>query len=128
MWSFHWGRLTTILVLLPLILISVIACTLSFSSPLTWRNKSSVLSLLITDEHQNQPLNLLGEVEDLSLNKHLEAQNPVYSPSVSSIRKYVLIFSYCSMHVTFFLQITKTGYNFSTFLRMIRIERERFCQ
>ncbi|KAL8130840.1 putative glycosyltransferase At5g03795 [Apium graveolens] len=110
MWSFDWGRLTTVLVLLPLILISVIACTLSFSSPLTWRNKSSVLSLLISDEHRNQPLNLLGEVEDLSLNKHpsdgqnrkggiLQVNTPSLNGSNDSIIKTKIIRRYSKLEM-----------------------------
>lgn len=67
MWEFHGKQLTTILILLPLVLISVIACKISFSSPLTLKNKSSVSSFFDSGKYQSdQPLNLLQGVDDFS--------------------------------------------------------------
>lgn len=53
MWEFLRGRLTTILILLPLVLISVIACKFSFSSPLASSKKPSVLSFSDSGEYQS---------------------------------------------------------------------------
>lgn len=76
MWDFHRRRLTTILILLPLVLISVIACKFSFSSPLGSGKKSSVSSFFDSGKYQSEkPLNLVEGVDDFN------AQNPVSSPN-----------------------------------------------
>lgn len=82
MWEFHWKRLTTILILLPLVLISVIACKFSFSSPLTSKNKSSVSSFFGSGKYQSdQPLNLLQGVDDFSSSLNSTYISPAPEPA-----------------------------------------------
>ncbi|XP_074325657.1 putative glycosyltransferase At5g03795 [Apium graveolens] len=89
MLEFHRKRLTPILILLPLVLISVIACNFSFSSPLTLKNKSSVSSFFDSSKYQtDQPLNSLQGVDEFSSSSNSTYISPSPEPEPEPANVY----------------------------------------